>query len=394
MASRASVAVLSIAALGVAGGGWYYYRHRAEPTANSAGQNGKGGQAANSAPVPVTLGSATRGDFKIFIEGLGNVQALNNVTVRTRVDGQITKVAFTEGQIVKEGDLLAQIDPGPFQSLLDQAKAKQTQDEALLANAKLDLQRYSKLGTEDFATRQQIDTQQSSVAQATAQVASDKAAVDNAQIQLGYTTIKAPLTGRVGFRLVDQGNIVNASSQSGIVSIQQTQPISVVFATPEADVTRVNRAMSAGKLPVTALSADKSETLSTGELTTINNEVDVASGTIRLKATFANADDALWPGLSVVVRLLVGTDNNALLAPSDAIQHGPAGLYVYVVDDQNIAHVKPVKVSRSDDTNTVVTDGLQGGERVVVGGQYRVVDGGPVSVNTASAGAAATQPEN
>ena len=252
--------------------------------------------ASASKPAVVSVAAATRADYPVFIDGLGQVQAENTVTVRTRVDGQIVKIAFAEGQMVKAGDLLAQIDPRPFQAALDQAKAKQAQDQATLANARLDLARYSTLAKQSFATQQQLDTQNALVNQLIAQEAADAAAIDAAQVQLDYTTIAAPIAGRVGFRLIDQGNMVNAAQQTGIVTIAQIEPISVIFTAPQDDLPRISAALAAGAPLVEARTSDGATLLATGKLTVIDNQVDVTTGTIRLKGEFDNKDHALVAG--------------------------------------------------------------------------------------------------
>src|SRR5438445_1404802 len=243
--------------------------------------------------VRVTTAPVQKADFPAYLTGLGTVQGFNTVLVRTRVDGQIDKIAFKEGQLVNQGDLLAEIDPRPFQAALAQAKAKKAQDEANLANANLDLQRYTKLG--EFATRQQTDTQRSTVAQLTAQIASDDAAIFNAQTQLGYTAIKSPISGVAGLRQVDVGNIVNAATQTGIVTIAQIEPIAVIFTAPEDQLPYINEAQRDHPLKVIALTADGKKSLSDGVLSVVNNQVDTTSGTIRLKAVFDNKNHALWP---------------------------------------------------------------------------------------------------
>ena len=372
-----------LAAVLVLGGYFAWQRQQAAEAARPA--TAARGQDSGQPPpaVPVTIASAEKGDFPLYLTGLGTVQAYNTVVVRTRVDGQIDKVAYTEGQVVKAGDLLVQIDPRPFQAALDQARAKKTQDEANLANANLDLQRYTKLG--DYATRQQTDTQKSTVQQVTAQIAADQAAIEIAQTQLGYATIRAPLSGITGFRQVDQGNIVNASTQTGIVTITQIEPISVVFTAPEEQLTEINKAQASHPLDVSALSTDGHTVLSKGVLSVVNNQVDAASGTIRLKATFANKDHALWPGLSVSTRLLVGTSKDVVIVPDEAVQHGPNGLFVFVVDQDGKAAVKKIKVRRSDNGRSLVDEGLAPGERVITAGQYRVQPGSLVRAVVASA---------
>lgn len=341
---------------------------------------------ASKAPpaVPVTVANVTKADFPVYLTGLGTVQGFNTVTVRTRVDGQINQIAFKEGQLVKEGDLIAQIDPRPFQAALDQAKAKKTQDEANLTNAQRDLQRSTKLG--DFATKQTVDTQTANVQQITAQIASDDAAIFNAQTQLDYASIRAPISGVTGIRQVDVGNIVNAATQTGIVTIAQVEPISVIFTAPEEQLPAIASALRAGETKVTALTADGRKVLSEGILSLMNNQVDTTSGTIRLKATFDNTDHALWPGLSVSTRLLVNTLKNATVMPDDAVQHGTDGLYVFVVADGNKADVRKIKVGPSTDGKTLVESGVNVGEQVVTRGQYRVQPGSALAVNVANSG--------
>jgi membrane fusion protein, multidrug efflux system len=337
-------------------------------------------------PVPVKIATAEKADFPVYLTGLGTVQGFNTVVVRTRVDGQINKIDFTEGQFIKEGDTLVEIDPRPFQAALDQAKAKKQQDEANLANANLDLQRYTRLG--EFATRQQTDTQRATVAQLTAQIAADDAAISNAQTQLDYATVKAPISGIVGIRQVDVGNIVNAATQTGIVSIAQIEPIAVIFTAPEEQLPDIKAALAASPPKVIALSTDGKKVLSTGTLALINNQVDTTSGTIRLKAVFDNKDHALWPGQSVSTRLLVATLKDATVMPDDAVQHGNDGLYAFSVNAENKAELRQIKVTKSIDGRSVVDAGLSPGERVITSGQYRVQPGTLVSSNVADATAA------
>jgi membrane fusion protein, multidrug efflux system len=302
--------------------------------------------------------------------------------VRTRVDGQINKIAFQEGQFVKEGDTLVEIDPRPFGAALDQAKAKKAQDEANRANANLDLQRYTKLG--EFATRQQTDTQRSTVAQLTAQIAADDAAIANAQTQLDYATVKAPISGIAGLRQVDVGNIVNATTQTGIVTIAQVEPIAVIFTAPEDQLPDIKAALAVSPPEAIALTTDGKRVLSTGALSLINNQVDTSSGTIRLKAVFDNKDHALWPGQSVSTRLLIKTLKDATVVPDDAVQHGTDGLYAFRVNQENKAEFRKIKVTRSIDGRSVVDEGLSPGEQVITAGQYKVSPGTLVSTAVAS----------
>src|SRR5712672_2588131 len=371
--------ILLIAAVGAAGYfGWQRFRGE-DRTAQA--DNAQKRSPARIA-VPVKIAPVEKADFPVYLTGLGTVQGFNTVVVRTRVDGQINKIDFREGQFVKAGDTLVEIDPRPFQAALDQATAKKAQDEANFANANLDLQRFTKLG--EFATRQQTDTQRSTVAQLTAQLAADDAAISNAQTQLDYTQVKAPISGVAGPRQVDVGNIVNASTQTGIVTIAQIEPIAVVFTAPEEQLPYINEAQSTQPLKVIALTTDGKKTLSDGTLSVINNQVDTTSGTIRLKAVFDNKNHALWPGQSISTRLLVKTLKDATVVPDDAIQHGTDGLYAYAVNQDNKAELRKLKVSYSIDGRSVVDDGLSPGQQVITAGQYKVQPGTLVSTAVAS----------
>jgi multidrug efflux system membrane fusion protein len=349
----------------------------------SASSQGQPGRTGGPAPIVVTVTPVKRADFPIVLQSIGQVQAFNTVLVRARVDGQIMKIAFKEGQMVKQGDLLAQIDARPFQAALDQAVAKKAQDDATLANAKLDLARYSTLAKKDFATKQQLDTQNALVLQLTATIAADSAAIEAARTQLDYTTIRAPISGRAGFRLIDEGNLVNAGQQTGIVSIAQLQPISVIFAEPQEYVTRINERLASGSPEVTVMDADGHK-LATGRLSISDNQVDAPTGTIRLKAVFDNKDNALWPGLAVTTGLQLGVDKGALIVPANAVQHGQNGLYVFIVDDHNRAQVRQVKVARQDVNTAVISEGLKEGDRVVTAGQFLLQSGSIVSIDTGS----------
>jgi multidrug efflux system membrane fusion protein len=364
------------------GAGYFGWQRFHVDQAAQADSAQKSAAAARNAAVPVTVAPVEKADFPVFLTGLGTVQGFNTVVVRTRVDGQIHDIAFKEGDLVKQGDLLAQIDPRPFQAALDQAKAKKQQDEANLANANLDLQRFTKLG--EFATRQQTDTQRSTVAQLTAQIAADDAAIFNAQTQLDYTSVKAPISGVAGLRQVDVGNIVNASTQTGIVTIAQIEPIAVIFTAPEDQLPYINEEQSKQPLKVIAFSTDGKKQLSQGSLAVINNQVDTTSGTIRLKAVFDNKNHALWPGQSVSTRLLVTTLKDATVIPDDAVQHGADGLYAFAVNTDNKAELRKIKVSKSIDGRSVVDQGLNPGERVIVAGQYKVQPGSVVATKVAN----------
>ncbi|VIO72568.1 Multidrug resistance protein MdtA [Bradyrhizobium ivorense] len=378
--------VLLIAAIGAAGYfGWQKYEGNRQ--AAEAAQK----RAAQRPPVPVKIAPVEKADFPVYLTGLGTVQAFNTVQVRTRVDGQIVKIAFKEGQFVKAGDTLVEIDPRPYQAALDQAKAKKAQDEANLANANLDLGRYTKLG--EFATRQQLDTQRSTVAQLTAQIASDEAAIFNAQTQVDYTTVKSPIDGIVGLRLVDIGNIVNASAATGIVTITQIEPITVIFTAPEDQLPDIKAALAVAPPKTIALTTDGKKVLSTGTLALINNLVDTTSGTVRLKAVFDNKDHALWPGQSVSTRLLVRTLKDATVVPDDAVQHGANGLYAYSVNQENKAELRNIKVTQSIDGKSVIDEGLTPGQQVITAGQYKVSPGTLVTTAVASSDQSKDEPK-
>jgi membrane fusion protein, multidrug efflux system len=372
--------VLLIAAVGAVGYfGWQRF-HRPDAAKTESAQ--KSASPTSNAPVRVTVAPVEKADFPVYLTGLGTVQGFNTVVVRSRVDGQIDKIAFKEGQLVNQGELLAEIDPRPYQAALDQAKAKKAQDEANLANANLDLQRFTRLG--EFATRQQTDTQRSTVAQLTAQISADDAAISNTQTQVDYTAIKAPISGVAGLRQVDVGNIVNASTQTGIVTIAQIEPIAVIFTAPEEQLPYINEGQSVQPLKVIAITTDGKKPLAEGTLAVINNQVDTTSGTIRLKAVFDNKNHALWPGQSVSTRLLVKTLKDATVVPDDAIQHSTDGLYAYTVNQENKAELRKIRVSQSIDGRSVVDEGLSQGQQVITSGQFRVQAGTLVTTAVAS----------
>jgi len=364
--------LITIGAISVGYAGWQHVR--------VAGAVVSASQHPSQSPAPIHVAPVERTDFPVVLNGLGTVQATNTVTVRSRVDGQIEKVGFEEGQMVREGDLLVQIDPAPFQATLNQAIAKLAQDQASLTNGKQDLERTTILSRQGNATQQLLDQRTANVASLTAQVQADQAAIDSARVQLAYTTIKSPLTGRAGFRLVDPGNIVHANDQTGILTITQLQPISVVFTAPEQQLPAINDALASGPLKVTAYSSDGKRRLGEGTLKLLDNQVDPASGTIRLKASFDNPDNALWPGLSVTTRLLVRTLKDVVVVPDAAVQRGPNGLYAYVVTPASSAELRDIKVGQIEGGLALVEQGLSPGERIVTSGHYRVQPGGSVQV--------------
>src|ERR1700759_3705583 len=388
---KTSRTIGGIVLIAVLGGAGYYGWHRHQENVQQAENAQKA--AARRPAIPVSMSAVEKTDFPVYLTGLGTVQAFNTVVVRTRVDGQIDKIGFQEGQRVKQGDLLAEVDPRPFQAVLDQAKAKKTQDEANPANANLDLQRFTKLG--EFATRQQTDTQRSTVAQLTAQIAADDAAIFNAQTQLAYTSVKAPISGVAVLRQVDVGNIVNAATQTGIVTITQIEPIAVIFTAPEEQLPYINEGQAAQPLKTIAITTDGKKPLAEGTLAVVNNQVDSTSGTVRLQAVFANTDHALWPGQSVSTRLLVKTLKDATVVPDNAIQHSTNRLYAYTIDEKNKAVLNKVKFSQSIDGRSVVDEGLSPGQQVITGGQYKVSPGTLVGEAVASSDQAKSkvQPE-
>jgi membrane fusion protein, multidrug efflux system len=344
-------------------------------------------------PVPVVSGTVKAQDVQILRTGIGSVSAFNTVTVHVRVDGQLDKVAFTEGQEVKAGDVLAQIDPRPFKATLDQAVATKAKDDATLANARRDLVRDQGLIGKQFVSQQTLDTQKALVDQSVAQVAVDQAAIDSAKVNLDYTTVTSPLAGLTGIRLVDQGNIVHATDTTGLVVITQTHPISVIFTLPENLLDAINQERANGQvLTVYAYSSDDSTKLGEGKLALIDNQIDQTTGTIKLKATFDNPKNTLWPGEFVTAHLLLTTRKGGLTVPTQTIQRGPNGTFVWVIKPDTSVEMREVKVGQINGGTALIDKGLAAGETVVVDGQYKVkvgvkVAATPQSNQTADAGA-------
>jgi len=376
------------------GGAGYYYWFRTPPTeqANAAGGRRRGGAgggaAAEAAPIPVLTARSSTRDVPVYLDALGTVQAFNLVSIRPVVDGPLIEVRFREGQEVHAGDVLARIDPRPFQASLDSASAKKQQDEANLANARLDANRYSKLAATAYSSAQQSDTARAQVAQLEAQVRGDQAQIDTARTQLSYTTITAPINGRIGLRQVDSGNIARAGDLLPLTVITQLKPISVMFTLPQQALPTVAAAMQASTPEVLALrqggalkqDAAASDPLDRGQLAVLDNQVDPATGTIKLKATFPNDRLLLWPGGFVNVRMLAETQRGVVTVPTAAVQRGPRGPFVFVITPANVAQRRAVTVGHEDDQVSVVADGLATGEQVVVDGAQRLTDGAKVAL--------------
>jgi len=337
--------------------------------------------AARAAPAtPVIVTTVQRHDVSDYLTGLGTVQAFNRVTIHVRVDGELQDVNFIEGQFVRAGDVLAKIDPRPSQAALDQAKAKKAQDEATQVALEKDLERFTSLAFKSFESQQNVDLQQAKVGQGRAQIDADKAAIEYAEVQLGYTTIASPISGRTGMRLIDKGNIVHANDPAGLVVITQVQPISVVFSLPQDHLTAIAAAMKKGPLKVETYSRDNSIRLAEGTLLLIDNQIDISTGTLHLKATFDNKDEALWPGEFVNARLELAMRTDVVAVPSQVLQRGQNALYVYVVGSNETAERRLVKVGPLRDGLAVIEEGLSPGERVVVDGQFKLRPGSKVAV--------------
>ena len=365
-------------------GGWLWLKPK--------GKEGNKGPAA----VAVDVATVTAQDVPVYAEGLGTVQAFYTVQVTARVDGQVEKVGFTEGQDVKKGALLAQIDARPFQAALEGAIAARDKDKATLANAHLDMQRYQLLAPEDLASKQTVDTQKALIAQLGAQIKGDEAAIDSARTQLDYTAIRSPIDGRTGIRQVDPGNIVHGANSTNIVVVTQLEPISVIFSLPEEEFAQVSAALHRGPVPVMALSRDRNEQLDQGTLELIDNQIDQTTGTLRLKATLPNKERHLWPGQFVNMQVLTQVERQVLTIPESALERGPDGLYAYLVGPDSKVSVAQLTAGVTHDGQVVVKKGLKAGDQVVTSNQYRVQPGSHIKVNPprdAKAPAAPKAPE-
>ena len=344
-------------------------------------------QAAPAQPVvPVSAVPAKVADVPIDLRGLGTVQAFNTVEIKAQVNGTLIAIPVQEGQEVRQGDIVAVIDPRPFRAALDQATAQRAEDQAQLQSAQLDLARFQHLAKSQFAPVQQVDDQQATVNKLQAAIQADTAMIETAQINLGYCTIRAPINGRVSFRQTDVGNLIETANQTGIISITQDKPISVIFTLPEADLPHVQRAMAKGQLPVFAYGTDDRTRLAQGVLLTPNNAIDTTTGTISLKATFANDNDALWPGEFINARVRVDTLHQMVTVPVAALQHGPNGLYVFTVKPDNTVQEQSVQVAYQDDSTVVIANGVVGNQSVVLTGQSRLANGTRIAMNAAPAG--------
>lgn len=360
----------------------------AQPPA-SADRSGR--RDAGQGPVPVVVAPARLADVPVYLDGVGSARALRTVTVRPQVDGQLVAISFHEGEEVRQGDVLARIDPRIYQAQLDQTLAKQAQDEAQLANSRLDLDRYARLAASNFGSRQQMDTQKANVAQLEAQLKADRAAVENARTYLGYTSIVAPIEGRAGIRTVDEGNIVRASDPLGLVVLTQVRPISVLFSVPQQQLARIVKAQSQAPLAVEAMDGDGHGIIDRGTLKVVDNVVDQTTGTVRLKAEFPNAELRLWPGAFVELHVLIETLRGVVVVPTAAVQRGPNGTFVYVPapGDGSVA-MRPVAVTYQDDETSVVGTGLDASERVVTTGFGQLADGKQIRIVASRAAPGAT----
>jgi membrane fusion protein, multidrug efflux system len=383
MTLKRRITVFFIAGLVLAAVAAVYYMPHWQQTSAAVSKGGRRGGPSPTDPIPVLITAAKVADVPVYLDGVGTAKALNTVTVRSQVDGKIMEVLFTEGQDVPRGYVLAKIDPATYQAAFDQTVAKKAQDEAQLANAKLDLERYTRLAATNAVNKQQLDTQRALVTQLEAQVKLDQAAMDNARAILSYTDVVAPIAGRTGIRLIDAGNLVRGADATGIVILTQLRPISVFFSLPQQNLPDLSKGMAEGQLPVDALAADGKGALDKGKVMVIDNQVDQTTGTVKLKAEFPNDNLQLWPGQFVNVRVLIDTLRQVVVVPTAAIQRGPNGTFVYVLKEGNTVTVRSVMLTQQDDTRAVIATGLQAGEQVVTTGFARLTEGTQVAASNA-----------
>lgn len=393
--------LFSVLVLGVAGLGAYVVRDRwlnhaeamlglapadvatNQPAGRPAGNRRRGNRPAGEVqPIPVLVAAAKASDVPVFIDGVGSVRPLNTVTIRPQVSGKLVELHFEEGQDVRKGDVLVRIDDAVYRAQLDQAIGKKAQDQALLQNAELALDRYLKLVQSSSGTQQQLDTARSQVEQYRAAIQSDDAAIASAQASLDYTTIRAPIDGRIGIRNVDVGNIVSSSDAEGIVTLSQIKPISVVFSIPQQQLARVNAASGNGRLSVEAIAGDGKTVIDNGFLSAVDNQVDATTGTVRIKASFSNEKLALWPGAFVNARLLVEVMKGVIVVPTAAVQRGPNGTFVYLVKPDQTVTMRTIRVGQQNDVEAVIAEGVAAGDTVVTTGFSRLRDGGRVEVSS------------
>jgi membrane fusion protein, multidrug efflux system len=397
-------AIVAVVVLGF----WYFRYVRTSTAAQGGGQTavgpgggsstkgqGRGPGAGGAFVVPVVVAPAQKGDLPVYFNGIGTVTAFNTVTVRSRVDGQIVKINFTEGQMVRQGDDLVDIDPRPYQVQLEQTEGQLAKDQAQLRDVQVDYERYQLLYKEGVIPKQQVDTQQAQVGQYEGAIKSDQGAIDNAKLQIIYSHITAPISGRIGLRLVDIGNIVHAADQNGLLVITQLQPIAVIFTLPQDQLPPVvAKLRNGGQLSVDAYDRDNTMKIASGKLLTIDNQIDTTTGTYKLKAVFSNEDNQLFPNQFVNVHLLVDTKKNLVIVPTPAIQRGPQGTYVYVVQPDNTVKIQNVTVGLTADNATGISSGLSAGDIVVTDGQDKLQDGSKVNPSTSSTGSSSVQNAN
>jgi multidrug efflux system membrane fusion protein len=383
------IVILAVVAIGI----WYYRGHSTSEAgataAPGAAGKGKGGAGGAGMTVPVVVATAQKGDLPVYLIGIGSATAFNTVTVRSRVDGQIVKVNFTEGQFVHAGDALIEIDPRPYQVMLEQAEGQLAKDQAQLHDVQVDFERYTLLFNEGVIPKQQVDTQQAQVGQFQGAIKADQATIDNAKLQLVYARITAPISGRVGLRLVDQGNIVHASDTAGLLVITQLQPISVIFTLPQDQLQQVLiKLRGGGQLPVEAYDRDDITKITDGKLATIDNQIDPTTGTYKLKSIFSNENNVLFPNQFVNVHMLVDTKRNLVIVPAAAIQRGPQGTYVYAVSAGDIVNIRTVTIAQTAGNNIGISSGINPGDVIVIDGQDKLQDGSKVVTSTSPTGGA------